>query len=253
MNVRTTLMIGIAAVALATTPSLLAAQSAKPAGQTTKPAAKSPAKPTAKPPAKPAGRGTSAASNAALRTPSKLTETAPAVYHATFSTSAGDFVVEVHRDWSPKGADRFYNLVKHGFFDDTRFFRVVTGFMVQFGINGDPSIQKHWQEANIPDDPVKGSNKRGFITFAKRGDPNSRSTQVFINFKDNAFLDGQGFSPFGQVISGMDVVDKLNPKYGGAPSEQQPRIQAEGNKFLNASFPGLDYVKKASITNAPVK
>jgi peptidyl-prolyl cis-trans isomerase A (cyclophilin A) len=181
-----------------------------------------------------------------LSDPASLNEKAPAVYQAKFDTSKGAFVIEVHRDWAPRGADRFYNAVKNGFFDDCRFFRVVSGFMVQFGINGDPAIQKHWAEASIPDDPVKQSNKRGYVTFAMRG-PNTRTTQVFINFRDNAGLDGQGFAPFGQVVSGMEVVDKLYSVYGEAPSQQQGRIQVEGNKFLNASYPRLDYIKTATI------
>jgi peptidyl-prolyl cis-trans isomerase A (cyclophilin A) len=183
-------------------------------------------------------------SKAKLRTPSALTEQAPATYKAKFDTSKGAFVVEVHRDWAPKGADRFYNLVKNGFFDDTRFFRVVPDFMVQFGINGDPNIQKNWANANITDDPVKQSNKRGYITFATRG-ANTRTTQMFINFKDNAGLDRQGFAPFGEVVTGMDVVDKITSQYGEKPN--QGSIQAEGNAYLNKEFPKLDYIKKATI------
>ena len=186
-----------------------------PAPQTAKP---KPATPAAKPGTKPAtagggGAGPTAAVKARLRSPGKLKDVAPATFKAQFDTSAGPFVVEVHRDWSPIGADRFYNLVKYGFFDGVRFFRVIPNFMVQFGINGDPSVQSAWRDANLQDDPVKQSNKRGFITFAKTGAPNSRSTQVFINFRDNAGLDRQGFSPFGEVISGMEVVDKINPQY----------------------------------------
>jgi peptidyl-prolyl cis-trans isomerase A (cyclophilin A) len=183
-------------------------------------------------------------SKAKLRTPAALTEQAPASYKAKFDTSKGPFVVEVHRDWAPKGADRFYNLVKNGFFDDTRFFRVVPDFMVQFGINGDPNIQKNWQNANITDDPVKQSNKRGYVTFATRG-PNTRTTQMFINFKDNAGLDRQGFAPFGEVVTGMDIVDKITSQYGEKPN--QGSIQAEGNAYLNKEFPKLDYIKKATI------
>jgi peptidyl-prolyl cis-trans isomerase A (cyclophilin A) len=183
-------------------------------------------------------------SKAKLKTPAQLTETAPATYKAAFDTSAGKFVVTVHRDWAPNGADRFYNLVKNGFFDDTRFFRVVPNFMVQFGINGDPAVASVWQNASITDDPVKQSNKRGYITFATRG-ANTRTTQVFINFKDNGGLDRQGFAPFGEVLSGMDVVDKINADAGEKPN--QGLIQSEGNAYLNKAFPKLDYVKKATI------
>jgi len=191
---------------------------------------------------------TAAPSRAALMNPAKLNAVAPPVYKAAFDTSVGSFVIEVHREWAPKGADRFYNLVKNGFFDNARFFRVMPGFMVQFGINGDPEIQKHWANANLQDDPVTQKNLRGYVTFAKTAAPNSRSTQVFINFADrNTFLDSQGFAPFGQVISGMDVVDKINAGYGEQPD--QMRIQAEGNKYLNSQFPKLDYVTKARITS----
>jgi peptidyl-prolyl cis-trans isomerase A (cyclophilin A) len=183
-------------------------------------------------------------SKAKLRTPAQLTEQAPEKYKAKFDTSKGAFVVEVHRDWAPKGADRFYNLVKNGFFDDTRFFRVVPDFMVQFGLHGDPNVQKNWANANISDDPVKQSNKKGYITFATRG-ANTRTTQLFINFKDNAGLDRQGFAPFGEVVSGMEVVEKINSQYGEKPN--QGSIQAEGNAYLNKEFPKLDYIKKATI------
>jgi peptidyl-prolyl cis-trans isomerase A (cyclophilin A) len=183
-------------------------------------------------------------SKAKLRTPAQLTEQAPPTYKAKFDTSKGVFVINVTRDWAPKGADRFYNLVKNGFFDDTRFFRVVPDFMVQFGINGDPAIQKNWANANITDDPKKQSNKKGYVTFATRG-PNTRTTQIFINFKDNGFLDAQGFTPFGEVVTGMDVVEKITSQYGEKPN--QGAIQAEGNAYLNKDFPKLDYVKKATI------
>jgi peptidyl-prolyl cis-trans isomerase A (cyclophilin A) len=185
-----------------------------------------------------------------LGDPSSLNEKAPAVYKAKFDTSKGTFVIEVHRDWAPNGADRFYNLVKNGFYNDARFFRVINGFMVQFGISGNPDVSAVWREARIPDDPVKQSNQRGMVSFATAG-PNTRTTQVFINFGDNAGLDGQGFSPFGQVVSGMDVVDSLYDGYGeGAPRGQGPdqgRIQMEGNAYLITDFPKLDYVKKATI------
>jgi len=185
-----------------------------------------------------------------LANPAALNEPAPATYKAQFDTSKGSFVVEVHRDWAPNGADRFYNLVKNGFFDNARFFRVISGFMVQFGINADPKVSAVWREANIKDDPVKKTNARGAITFATRG-PDTRTTQVFINYGDNSRLDGQGFAPFGIVTSGMDVVDKLYNGYGeGAPSGQGPaqeRIQREGNAYLTKDFAKLDYIKKASI------
>jgi peptidyl-prolyl cis-trans isomerase A (cyclophilin A) len=185
-----------------------------------------------------------------LANPAALNEPAPATYNVQFDTSKGAFVVEVHRDWAPNGADRFYNLVKNGFFDSARFFRVISGFMVQFGINGDPKLSAVWREARIKDDPVKKSNARGAITFATAG-PDTRTTQVFINYADNSRLDGQGFAPFGTVTSGMDVVDKLYNGYGeGAPSGQGPaqdRIQREGNAYLTSQFSKLDYIKKATI------
>ena len=186
-----------------------------------------------------------AQTNAALKNPGALKERAPNKFTAKFDTTAGVFVVEVTADWSPNGADRFYNLVKNGFYDGARFFRVVPGFMVQFGINGDPAIQKNWEHATILDEKVKQPNARGTITFAKSAAPNSRTTQVFINFKDNSSLNSQGFSPFGKVISGMEVVDKIYSAYGEKPN--QGRIQAEGNAYLSKEFPKLDYIKKATI------
>ena len=184
-------------------------------------------------------------SKAKLKTPAALTEQAPAAYKAKFDTSKGVFVIEVHRAWSPNGADRFYNLVKNGFFDETRFFRVVPGFMVQFGISGDPAIASVWQNTNIKDDPASGkSNTKGMVSFATRG-KDTRTTQIFINYGNNAGLDKQGFTPFGEVTTGMDVVEKITDQYGEKPNQGQ--IQAEGNKYLTASFPKLDYVKKATI------
>jgi peptidyl-prolyl cis-trans isomerase A (cyclophilin A) len=169
---------------------------------------------------------------------------APATFKVKFDSSAGPFVVEVHRAWAPNAADHFYALVKAGFYDEARFFRVVPNFMVQFGIAGDPAVQTKFKDS-IKDDPVKESNKRGFVTFAQTSAPNSRSTQIFVNFKDNAFLDSQRFAPFGEVISGMDAVDKINAEYGEKP--QQGSIQSQGNVYLKASFPKMDYVKKATI------
>ena len=195
----------------------------------------------------PPARGAANPNRAKLRTPSQLTEKAPETFKARFDTSAGPFVIEVHRDWSPLGADRFYNLVKNGFYDDTRFFRVLEGFMAQIGMNGDPAIQRAWGGANFNDDPVKESNKRGYVSFAKSSAPNSRSTQFFINFVDNTGLDSQGFSPFGQVVSGMEVVDKLYSGYGRTNVPDQGRITAEGNAYLQKEYPKLDYVRRATI------
>ena len=190
------------------------------------------------------------AQSAGLANPASLRETAPATYKAKFDTSKGVFVIEVRRDWAPNGADRFYNLVKNGFYDNVRFFRVISGFMVQFGINGDPKISAPWREARIADDPVKQSNKEGYITYAMAG-PNTRTSQVFINFGDNASLDNQGFAPFGRVVTGMNVVDSLNAEYGeGAPRGRGPdqgRLQFEGNAYLAKDFPRMDFVKKATI------
>jgi peptidyl-prolyl cis-trans isomerase A (cyclophilin A) len=189
---------------------------------------------------------------AKLRSPAGLTEKAPDEFKARFDTSKGPFEVTVHREWAPIGADRFFNLVKNGFYDDVRFFRVIDGFMVQFGIHGNPAVQSAWRSANLKDDPVKQSNKRGYITYATAG-PNTRTTQLFINFGDNAGLDKQGFAPFGEVTAGMDVVSKIYGGYGeGAPRGKGPdqgRLQAEGNAYLNKDFPRLDYIKSATIVN----
>ena len=185
-----------------------------------------------------------------LSNPAALNEQAPPTYKARFDTSKGVFVIEVTRAWAPLGADRFYNLVKNGFYDNVRFFRVVKDFMAQFGVNGDPNVTSNWYNAVIKDEPVRQSNLRGFITFATSG-KDSRTTQVFINFGDNSRLDALGFAPFGRVISGMDVVDKLNNEYGeGAPRGRGPdqqRLHMEGNAYLNRDFPRLDFVRKATI------
>jgi peptidyl-prolyl cis-trans isomerase A (cyclophilin A) len=188
------------------------------------------------------------AAKPSLKNPAAFKDQAPAVFKANFETDIGAFVIEVHRDWAPNGADRFYNLVKSGFFDGCRFFRVVPGFMVQFGINGDPAVAAAWMSARFQDDPVKESNKRGYVTFAKTNAPNSRSTQVFINFVDrNTFLDQSGFAPFGKVITGMDVVDKFNAKYGEQTTGDQSNIYAQGNAYLDKTYPGLNFIKKATI------
>jgi peptidyl-prolyl cis-trans isomerase A (cyclophilin A) len=205
-----------------------------------------PAMPQASAPATPA------ASSAApgLLSPATLNEKAPAVYKARFKTTKGDFVIEVNRDWAPHGADRFYNLVKNGFYDDVAFFRVVPGFMVQFGVTGNPDVNEVWQNAHIPDDAVKQSNKPGMVTFATAG-PNTRTTQVFINYGENGGLDAQGFAPFGKIVSGMDVIKALHGGYGDGPpfgrGPDQGRIQREGNAFLKRDYASLDYSTKATI------
>ena len=174
-------------------------------------------------------------------------EQAPATFRARFETSQGPFVVEVHREWAPLGADRFYTLVKGGFYDGVRFFRVLSGFMAQFGLSGDPKVQAVWASANLMDEPAKQSNLRGFVTFAKESSPNTRYTMVFINYKDNSYLDADGFAPFGQVVVGMDVVDKLYGGYGRTNVPDQRRIKSEGNAYLTAAYPKLDFIKTATI------
>jgi len=191
-------------------------------------------------------RGKTNLSKAKLRTPAQLNERAPDAYKAKLDTSKGVIVIEVHREWAPLGADRFYNLVKNGFYDEVRFFRVLDNFMAQFGMNGDPPIQQVWGNNNFKDDPVKQSNKRGYVTFAKSSAPNSRSTQLFINFKDNSRLDADGFAPIGEVVEGMDVVDKLY-SYGRNNVPDQSRITNEGNAYLAKEYPKLDYIKTATV------
>lgn len=174
----------------------------------------------------------------------------PDLFRVRFETTKGPFVVEARSDWAPKGAERFYNLVHHGFFTDVAFFRAIDGFMVQFGISGSPTIAKAWKDAVFPDDPVKQMNRRGNISFATSG-PDSRTTQMFINYVDNFRLDKMGFAPFARVVEGMDVVDSLYKGYGeGAPGGRGPsqgRIQAEGNAYLGKDFPELDYIKSATV------
>lgn len=171
-------------------------------------------------------------------------EKAPDVFRVNFETSRGSFVVEVTRSDAPIGADRFYNLVRAKYFDGARFFRVMPGFMAQFGIAADPAVSKAW-DVPIEDDPVKTSNVRGAVTFAQTSQPNSRTTQLFINFGDNSRLDSQRFAPFGKVISGMEIVDQIYSGYGEMPDQGQ--IEAEGNSYLEKDFPRLDYIKTARI------
>ena len=179
--------------------------------------------------------------------PAALTKQAPATFKARFETSEGVIVIEAVRDWAPIGVDRFYNLVQSGYFEDVRFFRVVPNFVVQFGIHGDPSVSKNWMNALLTDEPVKEGNKRGTLTYAKSSRPNSRTTQIFINLKDNNSLDAQGFAAFAKVVEGMDVVDKLNSEYGESLTSLQGQIYQEGNPFLAAKAPRLDFIKKATI------
>lgn len=175
---------------------------------------------------------------------------APDVFRVQFTTTKGEFVVEVHKAWAPRGAQHFYDLVSLGFYDGVKFFRVVRNFVVQFGIHGDPQVQRLWGSTTIPDDPVCVSNRRGFVSFAQRG-PNTRATQVFINLRDNPRLDEQGFAPFGQVVQGMEVVDRLWSGYGEmAPLGNGPdpvRIELEGNRYLDRYFPRLDGVIRAQV------
>lgn len=180
---------------------------------------------------------------------------APGNFKVRFQTTKGDFIVQVHRDWLPMGVDRFYNLVKAGYYDDTRFFRVIPGFMAQFGISGNPQVNQVWRDASIADEPVKKGNTRGRVSFAKRGLPNTRTTQLFINYANNSRLDPIGFAALGEVVEGMNVVDALYSGYGECKAQDRPeatgpeqmRIQDEGNTYLAAGFPKLDYIVKATI------
>jgi len=196
--------------------------------------------------------GRTATASADFRDPTSVVmkERAPATFRARFETRKGDFVIEVHRDWAPLGTDRFYNLVRGGYYDGTRFFRVISGFMAQFGIHGDPQVSAAWRGARIPDDPVRQRNTRGAVSFATAG-PGTRTTQLFINYGDNSRLDGIGFAPFGRVVEGMEVVDRLHAGYGeGAPRGRGPdqgRIEAEGNAYLEREFPELDQIRRATI------
>jgi len=183
-------------------------------------------------------------------------EAPPERYRVKFETSKGDFVIEVHLEWARRGADHFFELVNNRFYDGVRFFRVVRGFVVQFGIHGDPAVQRLWGEAAIRDDPVKQSNRKGFVSFAKLG-PNSRTTQVFINLADNTSLDKDGFAPFGQVVEGMEVVERLWSAYGEIPPKGRGpdpvRIVREGNAYLEREFPRLDWVVRARVLGDSVQ
>jgi peptidyl-prolyl cis-trans isomerase A (cyclophilin A) len=218
-------------------PAALSAQT----GSTAAPATKSATNPAAT-------HHTAVATHAdpALLHPATLKATAPDEYEVTFKTTTGDFVVKVTRAWAPLGADRFYNLVKHGFFTDASFFRVVPGFVVQFGLNANPKVNAIWEKANIKDDPVIQSNHTGYLTFATAG-ANTRTTQLFISLGENARLDSMGFAPFGQISSGMDVVQKIFSGYGESPDQAQ--ITAEGKPYLDKNFPKLDHIISATVTS----
>jgi len=214
------------------------------------------------PPAKPKpAAGTAKSGTATVRSvydrallkPALLSAKAPETFDVKFVTTKGDFTIAVTRAWAPLGADRFYNLVRHHFYDGAAFFRVLPGFVVQFGISPHPAVSSAWTNANIKDDSVAQSNKKGYITFATGG-PNTRTTQVFINLADNARLDPMGFSPFGQVADGMSVIESLYGGYGeGAPSGAGPKqdvIESRGKAYLDADFPKLDSIKSATLVGA---
>lgn len=189
--------------------------------------------------------------NPALLDPALATVTAPDTYKVKMETTAGDFVIEVHREWAPRGADRFFNLVKIGFYDNVAFYRVISGFMAQTGMNGNPAVTAAWMTARIPPDAVKQSNTKGRVTFAMGGSPDTRTTQIFINYANNSFLDASGFAPFGEVIEGFDTVKGLYNGYGeGEPNGKGPsqaKFARGGNDYLKGSFPKLDYIVTATI------
>lgn len=185
--------------------------------------------------------------------PKSLAEEAPPRFLARFETTAGTFVVDVHRDWAPRGADRFYTLVSNGYYDDTRIYRVVDGFMAQWGIHGDPLVDYQWQDETLTDDPVRTSNTRGRVAFAKGG-AHSRTTEIFVSYKDNSSLDDRGFAPFGEVVEGMDVVDAFHSAYGDGPPRgegpYQAQAHAQGNAYFDQEFPELDRVVRATVEPA---
>jgi len=188
-----------------------------------------------------------------LLAPDSLIETAPDMYRVLFETSVGTIVVQVNRAWAPNGADRFYNLVKNGYYDDTRFYRVVEGFMAQFGLKGVPAVDQAWRDAKFPDDPFTQSNKRGTITFAHAG-TDTRTTQVFFNFKDNTHLDESGFTPFGEVVEGLDVMDEIYSGYGELPpagnGPDYAKAWVQGNTYLDQEFPEMTKVLSAKLEEA---
>jgi cyclophilin family peptidyl-prolyl cis-trans isomerase len=206
-------------------------------------------KPAAKSPNSPAS-ATTAVPDLHKPTDPGFSALAPDSFRARFTTTKGNFVIEVHRAWAPRGADRFYNLARSGFYDGVRFFRVMPGFMAQFGIHGDTAVTAAWRGQRIPDDPVRRTNVRGMVTFATAG-PGTRTTQIFINYRNNDRLDAMGFAPFGQVVEGMDVVDKLYGGYGEAAPQghgpDQYRLNIEGEKYIARQFPKLDKITKVTV------
>jgi len=198
----------------------------------------------------------SGAPSPALLDPALATERAPDAFRVRLETTRGDVVILVNRSWAPNGADRFYNLVKIGYYDNVAFYRVIRGFMAQCGFNGDPAVSAAWSKARIPDDPITQANTRGMVTFAQPSAPNARTTQFFVNYGDNSYLKQHGaFAPFGKVITGMDVMDSIYAGYGeGAPNGNGPsqaQIGREGNRYLTQNFPKLDYIKQATIVAVP--
>ena len=189
--------------------------------------------------------------NPGLLDPSLAKEPAPETFKVKLETTKGEILIDVVRKWAPNGADRFYNLVKIGYYDNTAFFRVIEGFMAQVGLHGEPDVTAAWSRAPIPDDPPKKSNTRGMVTFAMRSSPNSRTAQFFINYGDNSYLDKSGFAPIGKVIDGMQVADSLYSGYGeGAPRGNGPSqslLTQQGDAYLEAEFPKLDYIVRATL------
>lgn len=223
-------------------------------GDTPPPVESTPSAPEPGPGAAPAtGESTSAAPTPPSQPSAPAVLETPASYRVQFETSKGNFTVQVDRSQAPNGADRLYRLVSEGYYDEVRFFRVIAGFMAQFGISGDPAANTRWRSQPIQDDPVVGSNTRGTLTFAMTAQPNSRTTQVFINLVDNVNLDRSGFAPVGRVVEGMDVVDQLYSGYGeGAPQGNGPaqgQIVSQGNAYLAQSFPLLDHIIRARVVN----
>lgn len=214
--------------------------------------AQAPAKPKpVAPKTGPAGKSAASTYDRTLLRPAMLKEKAPETFQVKFETTRGDFTMDVTRPWAPIGVDRFYNLVKHHYYDNMVVFRAVPGFVVQFGISSYPAVNAAWRNADIQDDPVTQSNKRGFVTYAKTSQPNSRSTQIFVSFKDNSFLDSQGFAPFATIdAAGMKVVEMLYDQYGDQPTGEQDQISKLGKAYLDSKYPKLDVIKHATIVGA---